>query len=344
VSRAVAERRLLAGPLLALALLACAHGAAKPGDPALERHNDEELFVLGSAAAQAGDDAGAAKAFGRLADAFPASPRAPAALRGAGLAERRLGRLEPALARFQALAARDANEASDEARFLSAECLWRLGRQGEARDLLDGLAARADLSPAQRLRALTERSVLDLEDGEVERARRTLLDGLAAFERAAEHERVEPQDAAQARFYLGEAERARFLAAPLDPARADVDALRAQLEVKAELLLAAQEAYLAAMRTGHPGFAVAAGTRVGELYDDLRRQLVEAPLPPSLDAEGEDAYRAALGGEVKVLAEKALVAYEETLSAARRAGVENEFVPRAEEALARMRRELDVAP
>ena len=96
------------------------------------------------------------------------------------------------------------------------------------------------------------------------------------------------------------------------------------------------------MRTGHPAYAVAAGARVGELYDDLRRQLVEAPLPPGLDAAGERAYRAELREEVKVLAAKALVAYEETLSAARRAGVENDFVPRAEEALARMRQELQV--
>ncbi len=341
-------RRAFSAPLPAVALafalsVACAHRpppAPERPDSALADKNDEELFALGSAAAQAGDDPGAAAAFGRLADAFPASPRAPAALRGAGLAERRLGRLEPALARFRALAARGRGETEDEGRFLAAECLWRLGRHGEARDLLDGLAARGDLAPALQLRAVTERAVLDLEEGEAERARRAIQDGLAAFERAGERERLDPRDGAQARFYLGEAERARFLAAPLDPARGDAEALRAELEAKARLLLAAQEAYLSAMRTGHPGFAVAAGARVGELYDDLRRQLVEAPLPPGLDAEAASAYRAELHEEVKVLAQKALVAYEETLSAARRAGVENEFVPRAEEALARMRREL----
>lgn len=335
-----------AAAALLLAALACAHGrppaaGAAPADAALPGKNDEELFALGSAAAQAGDDAAAAAAFGRLADAYPASPRAAAALRGAGLAERRLGRLDPALSRFQALADRDEPGASDEARFLAAECLWRLGRPGDARQVLDALAARPDLGPALHLRAVTERAVLDLEAGEPERARAALQGGLGAFERAGERERLDAGDTAQARFYLGEAERARFLAAPLDPARGDAEALRAELEAKAELLLAAQEAYLGAMRTGHPGYAVAAGARVGELYDDLRRQLVEAPLPPGLDAEGGRAYRAALHDEVRVLAAKALVAYEETLSAARRAGVENEFVPRAEEALERMRRELD---
>ncbi|GEJ56086.1 hypothetical protein [Anaeromyxobacter diazotrophicus] len=340
MSGALRARRRLAPPLLALALAACAHRGAGAGAASPEERSDVELFAVGSAAAQAGDDAAAAEAFGRLADVYPASRRAPAALRGAGLAERRLGRLEPALARFQALAALGAGAEEDEGRFLAAECLWRLGRSGEARALLDALAARADLAPALHLRAVTEGAVLDLEAGEAGRARRALQDGLAAFERAGERERLEPADAAQARFYLGEAERARFLAAPLDPAGVAPDALRAQLEEKAGLLLAAQEAYLAAMRAGHPGFAVAAGARVGELYDDLRRQLVEAPLPPGLDAQGEEAYREALRGEVRVLAEKALVAYEETLSAARVAGVENEFVPRAEEALARMRQEL----
>jgi tetratricopeptide (TPR) repeat protein len=338
-----------AAPLVALVLLACAHGpethGARPSgasDGALAGHNDEELFVMGSAAAQAGDDARAAAAFGRLADAFPASPRAAAALRGAGLAERRLGRLEAALARFEALGARGEGEASDEGRFLAAECLWRLGRRGDARASLEGLVARRDLGPAAHLRAVTERAVLDLEDGAADQARGALREAIAAFERAGDQERLDSRDTAQARFYLGEAERARFLAAPLDPGRGDAEALRAELEAKAQLLLAAQEAYLGAMRTGHPAYAVAAGERVGELYVALRQQLLAAPLPPGLDEASTPAYRADLRDEVKVLAAKAVVAYEETLSAARRAGVENEFVPRAEQALARMREELEL--
>ncbi|HEX8907965.1 MAG TPA: hypothetical protein VF805_02110, partial [Anaeromyxobacteraceae bacterium] len=73
-------RRAFSAPLLAVALaVACAHRpppAPERPDSALAGKNDEELFALGSAAAQAGDDPGAAAAFGRLADGFPSSPRA----------------------------------------------------------------------------------------------------------------------------------------------------------------------------------------------------------------------------------------------------------------------------
>jgi hypothetical protein len=331
--------------VLALTLaLACAHrpaapsaDSAAPADADLVLMNDEELFAIGSAAAQAGDDARAAASFGRLADAFPSSPRAPAALRGAGLAERRLAHWRPALLRFDELVARGPGAAADEARFFAAECRWRLGERGEARALLDGLAARADLAPGLRLRASSERAVLDLEDGDAEGARRGLEAGLAAWGAAGEHARLDPRESAMARFYLGEALRARFLSAPLDPARGDAALLERELEEKSNLLLAAQEQYLAAMRTGDPAYGVAAGTRVGDLYGELHQQLTEAPLPPGLDPTQAAAYRSELAREVGVLSDKAVVAYEETLSAARRAGVDNDFVERAEEALARLR-------
>ena len=49
-------------------------------------------------------------------------------------------------------------------------------------------------------------------------------------------------------------------------------ALTAELERKSELLLAAQEEYLSAIRLGDERWAVAAGYRVGELYDDCARR------------------------------------------------------------------------
>src|SRR6185369_16392041 len=111
---------------------------------------------------------------------------------------------------------------------------------------------------------------------------------------ASERARLDPRESAMARFYLGEAHRARFLAAPLDPARGDTALLEGQLEEKSSLLLAAQAQYLAAMRTGDPAYGVAAGTRVGDLYGELRQQLTEAPLPPGLDATQAAVYRSEL--------------------------------------------------
>jgi tetratricopeptide (TPR) repeat protein len=221
------------------------------------------------------------------------------------------------------------------AQYRAAERLYAEGRTAEARSLLDALAARGDLGPVERTRALTQRGVIELEDGELDRAERSLQLALST----AESDRYYP---AKARFYLGEVSRSRFEAVQLDPSQADGDALASRLEQKSALLLAAQDRYLMTIAGGGDAtWAVAAGARVGELYEELHRELLDAPLPPGLDDEGAAAYREALRERLRVLVAKAIQAYQETLAVARRAGVESDFVPRVEAGLERMRRVLD---
>jgi hypothetical protein len=145
---------------------------------------------------------------------------------------------------------------------------------------------------------------------------------------------------ARAAFEDGEAARARFEALRLDPSSAGAEDLAARLDEKSTLLLAAQERYLAAIREGDAGWAVAAGSRIGALYEDLHRALVDAPLPAGMDGGAADAYRGELRQRVRVLVTKAIEAYEETLGIARRSGVRSADVPRVEEGLGRMRRVL----
>jgi len=347
-SRAPRLRRGRAAAALALALAACA--TARPVDAPdaaavraqygdLADKNDEELFAVGSAARQAGDMPRAALAFSRLADAFPDSGRAPAALQGAGLAWSELERWDLALPYFRRLSQGRGADA-DEAGFLAAECLYRLGRHGEAREALDRLAARSDLEAPQVARALTQRAVVELEDGQPETAERSLERALSSWQPRGPNERIAGYYPGKAHFYLGEVYRSYLLAVKLDPA-GDESVLAQQLEKASQLLLSAQGAYLDAVRTGDPGWAVAACARVGELYDGFYHELVDAPLPRGLEGELARAYRHELRQNVRVLVEKAVVAYEEALSVARQTGADSSFVPRAEEALDRMRRLLD---
>ncbi|HTP26730.1 MAG TPA: tetratricopeptide repeat protein [Anaeromyxobacteraceae bacterium] len=296
----------------------------------LESKNDEELFAIGSAAAQAGDDLRAAAAFEHLAERFPASRRAPGALYGAGLAWRNLERWDLALSRFRQLAREHTGAEAEEAGFLSAECLYRMGQLAQAQAALDRLASSPGSGPAKRGRALTQRGVVELEQGRSDLAERSLESALAQFRAAERSERLERYYPAKARFYLGEVYRARFLAVNLDPSGKE-------LEHKAQLLILAQARYLDAMRIGEVSWAVAAGGRVGELYEELRTRMLEAPPPAGLDDEEVRFYREQLHRSLDVLVSKAIVAYEETLLAAQRAGVENNFMPRVQEALNRMR-------
>ena len=309
-----------------------------PLDRELAGKNDAELFAIGSAAYGAADHRRAAAAFTRVADLFPGSPYEPAALLGAGLAYERVEEWRLALERFRAAERRGGGAEAIEAAFRIAECQYHLRELGDARATLDGLAAREALPPAERVRALAQRGIVELEDGKPEDAERSLRGALSTFAAASEHERLDPGYAAQAQYYLGEVYREWLRALPLDPSKGDDAALQRDLEHKAEMLLSAQGHYLRAIRMGDDRWAVASGFRIGELYDALRSELLDAPLPPALDAERAAAYRGELRRRVRVLAAKAITVYEQTLSLATRAGVEDlRFLSEAQGALERLK-------
>jgi tetratricopeptide (TPR) repeat protein len=292
-------------------------------DLELEGKTDEELFAVGTAAYGAGDFARASAAFARLADLFPSSRHEAAALFNAGLAYERQDEWRLALERFRTLERKYVGPDAIEASFRIAECQYHLRELADARATLDALARRKDLGAADRVRALAQRGIVELEHGRSEEAEKTLRLALGAYATASEDERLDDRFAAQAQFYLGEVYREWFRALPLDPSRGNDAALEKDLERKAEMLLSAQGHYLRAIRMGNDRWAVASGYRIGELYDELRGRMLDAPLPPGLDEEHAQAYRAELRKRVRVLATKAITAYEQTLSRAARSGVDD---------------------
>ncbi len=294
-----------------------------PTDLELEGKNDEELFAIGTAAYGATDWARAAAAFARLADLFPASRHEATALFNAGLAYERAEEWRLALERFGTLERKYEGPDAVEASFRVAECLYHLHELDDARAALDALAGRAGLAPGDRVRALAQRGIVELEAGKTEDAERSLRLALGTYQAATEEERLDDRFASQAQFYLGEVYREWFRALPLDPSKGDEAKLRQDLEHKAEMLLSAQGHYLRAIRMGNDRWAVASGYRVGELYEELRAQLLDAPLPPGLDEEHAAVYRSELRRQVRVLATKAIAAYELTLQRAARSGVDD---------------------
>ena len=307
-------------------------------DLELAEKTDEELFAVGTAAYGSGDFARAAAAFARIADVFPSSRHEPAALFNAGLAYGRLDEWRLALERFRTLERKYEGPDALEATFRVAECQYHLHELDDARATLDAVTRRTDLSPGDRVRALAQRGIVELEAGRSEDAERSLRLALGTYHAASEEERLDDRFAAQAQFYLGEVYREWFRALPLDPSRGDEAALQRELEQKAEMLLSAQGHYLRAIRMGNDRWAVASGYRIGELYEELRARMLDAPLPPGLDEEHAKAYRAQLRAQVRVLATKAITAYEQTLARATRAGVDDlRFLADAQGSLERLK-------
>jgi len=307
-------------------------------DLELEGKNDEELFAIGTAAFGASDFARAATAFSRLADLFPRSRHEPTALFDAGLAFERREEWRLAVERFRTLATRYEGPDAIEAAFRIAECQYHLHELADARATLDALLRREGLPPTERIRALAQRGILELEEGRPEDAERSLRLAVTEFRATGDQERLDEYYAAQAQYYLGEVYRGWFRALPLDPSKGDEAALQKDLEQKAEMLLSAQGHYLRAIRMGNDRWAVASGFRIGELYDALRSDLLDAPLPPGLDDEHAQAYRAELRRRVRVLAAKAITAYEQTLARAARSSVDDlRFLSDAQGSLDRLK-------
>ena len=307
-------------------------------DLELSGKNDEELFLVGSAAYGAKDYARSAAAFARLADLFSSSPHLATALFNAGLAYEQLEEWRLALERFIPLARDYEGKDALEAAFKMAECQYQLRELGDAKGTLAAIAARKDLPLPERVRVWTQLGVVELEDGHADDAERSLRKAVVAAEGAGDAERLDPYYPAQAEYYLGETYRGWFESSALDPSQADEQELAKALEQKSELLLSAQGHYLCAIRLGDDRWAVASGYRVGELYDQFRRQLLDAPLPPGLDAEAQEAYRALLKSRVRVLAAKAVSAYEAALLRASRSGVEDlRFLSEAQGSLERLK-------
>lgn len=309
-------------------------------DLELSRLNDEELFACGAAAYQAGQHRRAIKCFGRLADLFPHSPRAWDAAYNAGVAHEALGDWAGAVLRYEATMDPEHGQGDRlDAAWRAAAARYHLEDWPAAIALLERIVAREDLTTPDRLRALAHLGVCRLEAGEAGPAEARLREALKLYRDRLDEERLEDYYPAQAQFFLAEIYRLHFEAVKL-AAVDDLEKLGGDLEYKAQLLLSAQGHYLRTIRMGNAHWAVAAGQRVGGLYEGLYHEMTTAPVPEGFDEEQAALYRGMLRRKVRVLVQKAISIYERTLSTAERIGVEGTFRERTRESLDRMKQVL----
>lgn len=330
---------------------ACATTATLGGDPGLEpdrtsaleeeisTFNDVELFACGTTSFQASDYLRAALCFARLADEFPQSRHREDAQFNAGVSYENLGAWQLALDRYRPLLQFPTPASQLDPLWRAATCLYHLGEYGEAIELLEPIAGRTDLPVTDRIHARTHVGVCRIERGELDAAERDLRGALALYRREEGNERLETYFPSQAQFFLGEIYRLRFSQISLEQTD-DPEHVRDQLEYKAQLLLSAQGHYLRTLRLANAHWSTAAGQRVGALYEELYDEMMEAPVPSTLDQDQVALYRATLRRKVRVLVRKAISIYERTLAAAERTGVSSAFIDQTRESLERMRQVL----
>ncbi|MCL2626754.1 MAG: tetratricopeptide repeat protein [Cystobacterineae bacterium] len=229
------------------------------------------------------------------------------------------------------------NELTLEACFPLALSYFERGQLKEAAALLQPIAERHDANNHWQLRAKTEYAICLLEQGERDKAQ-TFLETVANSPPSPGDELTQ-HAWAKAKFFLAEIAFLRFADSPFCN-RCSIHVMAQELEKKAQLLLDSQELFVQTIQTQNTYWAIAAGMRIGELYETLYQQLLASPLPLEVNPEDSDAYRREMRKFLRNLLAKALQNYEDTLHTAERIGVKSFFAKRTRERLVDLTQQL----
>lgn len=308
---------------------------------ALAVYDAETLFQRGNEFLDTRNYVEARQYFQKLLNEFPDASLANAARYNLGVALMETGDPQSALNQFdtymQTASAKDARDAT----FKRGACLAMLGRYPDVVNAFDSLLEQEDLDDEDRVEALVDsgigyfmlkdRATAEYRFNEAVKLRRKIDEGAPPP--------YPDYHTAQALFYLAEILRLEYSEFKLEmPTGVNPEEKVAKdLEEKCQRLLRSQYAFIKVIRSGHPGWASAAGYKVGSLYEDLYQEMTTLPVPVDLDQEQAEIYRQQLRKKVAVLVRKAINIYETTMTMAKRTGAENIWVERTEQSLARMR-------
>jgi hypothetical protein len=206
-----------------------------------------------------------------------------------------------------------------------------LERWGDLSSNADRILAMKDLSVLEAIEAHGAKALGLVEQDQIDEAARQV--GLAR-DLIEQHQLGAsgnpPVELAQASFALGEVRRRRSEKIgfdPLPPNFAEV------LEQRCQGLLDAQSAYTDAMRSYDAHWSAMAGYRVGQLYQQLHRDVMAiAPTAKSDTLKKKQLFEGAMRLRYRVLLEKGLKMMEGTVRLAQRTGEDSAWVHRAEEA------------
>lgn len=299
-----------------------------------------ELFDRAKILLMGGRFLEAAAAFDRIVALEPKGAYVTASMFNAGLAFDQLEDRKNALARFRDLAKRfpEAPETHHALvrtlRILAWQEAW-----AELASTADVLLVHAGLTPVERVeahgaRALGAAELNDLETASMHVSKaRTIVED----QHLDDGGRL-PLGSAPVFFALGEVrrikgERITFVPVPSDFAQV--------LEERCQLLLDAQDAYSQSMRTYDAHWGAMSGYRVGQLYQQLHRDLLAIPAPSAAKTDKQkQLFEGAMRLRYRVLIEKGLEMMERTLRMAERTGEKSSWVSRAADAKADLVRAL----
>ena len=284
----------------------------------------------------------AAEAFDLVLKGEPEGRLAPMALVQAGMAYEGLADHDTALARYrQVIDKFPKDELVKLAWLRSSRLLVRAERWGELGAAADALLARADLTNAETIEAEGAKSLSIVEaGGDLEQASRQAEHARTIMEKYHIGESGHITDeVAQVFFAIGEVRRAESEKLKFDPMPPN---FAEAFEQRAQGLLRAQSAFTDAMRTTDAYWATWAGYRVGQLYQQLHRDVMVIKTPDNFKTPRQkQMFEGAMRLRYRILLEKGLKMMDATVRMNERVSETNGWGAKAKASRAELQKSLD---
>ena len=306
-----------------------------PLAPTLEAYDATALFERAQERyeSQAFDEAEGL--YAKLLRTFPDSRYVFPALYNHGLCLEQLRQYGAAAARFRRYLQR-AETLRDrrDGQFRWGYNLVRTGDHPTAVKLYSELLDAPDLSEADRAEVLLRRgtSLAGLKQfGEAERDLKRSIKAVAqAYDGVVDGNEL----LAEAHFQRGAIYQQLFRMVSL---QLPIEKMREDLGDKVRFFRQSQSSYIDSLNVRNSYWAVAAGLRLGEIYEEFYRHILQADVPDEFDKDTKRHYFKALKKRLQPLIEQALVIYEKNITMSQRLGAQNEWVDETEGRVARLR-------
>lgn len=298
-------------------------------------YSDAELvqqFEQGRELLLTGEHKQAAAIFDRLVRLVPDGEMTAASLFNSGIAHEALGERSLAVERYQAVIDRFPDHPiSKNALLRYSRVLAYVERWSDLAAAGERILLRSDLEVIDLIEAHGARALGLVAQDDLEGATRHAAIATDLIEQHRLGEAGKPPiELAQASFALGEVRRKkseRIVFTPLPPDFPDV------LEQRCQGLLDAQSAYTDAMRSMDAHWSAMAGYRVGQLYQQLHRDVMQVPAPATADTpRRKQLFDGAMRLRYRILLEKGLKMMDATVRLGERTGEASPWIGRAREA------------
>ncbi len=312
-----------------------------PDGVQIESYDARDLFNRASEAFTRKQFSDAVELYGILLREFPDHTLAVSARYNKGLAHEELGQVNEAAAEYRTILSGNqvTNQDEIDSCFRLVHCLEQTEHWDQIEQVLQALLDKEILNEEDRLDAMVKLGNSFREQGRLDQAEKQYHTVLNYKEQNPPKPLVRSiAYEARAQFGLAEVDRIRFEQHPL---RLPQEIMETDLQDKARYFLRAQSGYFKTMAFQDTEMALAAGFRLGYIFEVFYDQLIAAPVPDDLTEEEVVVYYDELRKTIRPLVEKSVFVYQRSIALSQRWSRNNQWLKEAEERLARLRSLLD---